>query len=678
MINHATQINETYLTMLMDASPNLIVITNGKTIYSANKALLDFTEFKTLEDFLAHHDCICDFFEPYADNALLTKMDTLSWIEYALMFPNASLAYMRKEGKISAFKVHVGKITINDEPLYTAIFNDVTELEMQKERYLQAIQGSQIGLWDWNLEENTIFFGVRWKEMIGFKDNELPNVFASWQDRVHPEDLPMALAAIDDNVSGRTSFYQCTHRMLHKDGHWVWIDDRGKTFFNQEGKPTRMVGVHNDVSRIKESEAKNHLYALRSTALLKLPELNESQEEATFMQSALEMAEDITHSLVSFIHFVNDGEKTIELVTWSHRTLTHYCHAVHATHYPVKDAGIWANALRERKPFVVNDYPSYADKHGLPEGHAALHRFISIPVMEDGNVVMLCGIGNKACDYDQEDVESVQIIANEIWRLVQRKRNLAKLKLAQELLIAQSRNAAMGEMVSMIAHQWRQPISVIGMCANNMLLDIELENIDTKEFDKQLHDILFQTDHLSSTIDDFRNFFKPNKHKESVSVKSILEDALKLLEKSFENHLITLSLHVNSDTAIMLHKRELLQVFLNILKNAKEALEQHKIEQGIISIFLDEDDESLYVKICDNGGGIAPEIIGRIFEPYFSTKSEKNGTGLGLYMSKTIVEKHLLGELKAYNHDDGACFEIILPKNISEIEETSPEDSPLG
>jgi len=668
MLSYEVDNSQNYLNMLMDASPNLIVITNGTTISSANKALLDFTEFETLEDFLAHHACICDFFEPYAPNALLTKMETLSWIEYALMHPNSSLAYMRKQGKINAYKVHVGKITINDEILYTAIFNDVTELEMQKERYRQAIQGAQIGLLDWNLEDNTIFFGTRWKEMLGYKDDELPNVFASWQERVHPEDLPLALAAIEENVSGRTSFYQCTHRMRHKEGHWVWIDDRGKTFFDKNGKAVRMVGVHNDVSRIKESEAKNQLYALRSNALLKLPELNESQDEATFMQSALEMAEDITHSVVSFIHFINDGEKSIELVTWSHRTLEHYCHAVHETHYPVKDAGIWANALRERKAFMVNDYPSYGSKHGLPEGHAALLRFISVPVIEDGNVVMLCGIGNKTYDYDTEDIQSVQIIANEIWRLVQRKRNLAKLKLAQELLITQSRSAAMGEMVSMIAHQWRQPISVIGMCANNMLLDIELENMDVKEFDKQLHDILFQTEHLSSTIDDFRNFFKPNKRKEYVSIKSILEDALKLLEKSFENHLISLSLHVSSETAIMLHKRELLQVFLNILKNAKEALEHNSGEQGVISIFLEEDEKNVCIKICDNGGGMSPEVMKHLFEPYFSTKNEKNGTGLGLYMSKTIVEKHLLGELKAYNHDDGACFEIILPKQLPEEE----------
>ena len=663
MMDNAMEINEQYLTMLMDASPNLIVITNGEALVLANKALLAFTGFNSLSHFLEHYTCICDFFEPYAPNALLTKMDNLSWIEHSLIHPNENLAYMRKEGKIYTYKLHVGKIVLKDVLLYTAIFNDVTELEMQKERYRQAILGAQIGLWDWNLEDNTIFFGPRWKEMLGFTDDELPNDFASWQDRVHPEDLDMALAAIDDNVTGRTPYYQCTHRMRHKEGHWVWIDDRGKTFFDQKGKPVRMVGVHNDITRIKESEAKNKLYALRSNALLELPKLNETQDEATFMQSALEIAENLTHSLVSFIHFVNDSEKSIELVTWSHRTLQSYCHAVHATHYPTHDAGIWANALRERKAFIVNDYPAFEAKKGLPEGHAPLTRFISMPVIEEGAVVMLCGIGNKAVDYSQEDTDTLQIIANEIWRLVQRKRNLAKLKLAQELLIAQSRSAAMGEMVSMIAHQWRQPISVIGMCANNMILDMELGDIDPKELDKQLHDILFQTEYLSTTIDDFRNFFKPNKHKEWVNIKDILEDAVKLLEKSFENNLIVVRLHVNAHTPIMIHKRELLQVFLNILKNAKEALEQNTPTGRLISIALEEIPEAIVITICDNGGGMNENALKHLFEPYFSTKNEKNGTGLGLYMSKTIVEKHLLGTIKAYNAEKGACFEIHLPKS---------------
>lgn len=662
MIDRRAQNSEHYLNLLMDASPNLIVITNGTKLYAANKTLLTFIGYPSIEAFSKEHEGLCDFFEPYNDDALLKQMGSLTWIEEAIAHPYTHLAYMRKEGVVHAFKVYVQPIQIEENHFYVAIFNDVTELEMQKELYRQAIEGSQIGLWDWDLTNNTLYFAPRWKEMLGYQDHELPNTLETWQERVHPEDLDSAIQAIQDNVDGRTLFYQNTHRLRHKNGHWVWIDDRGKTFFNKNNQAVRMIGVHHDVSRIKESEAKNHLNALRSEALLKLPLLNESLSEPEFMQSALEIAENLTHSSISFIHFVNDDETSIELVTWSRRTLQDYCHAVYDLHYPASSAGIWADALRQRRTVIINDYPNYAFKKGLPDGHAMLERFVSLPIIEEGKVVMLCGIGNKVLDYDDDDIQTLQLVASETWRLVQRRRNLAKIKHTQELLIAQSRNAAMGEMVSMIAHQWRQPISIIAMCANNMLLDMELESIEPKAFEKQLRDILFQTEHLSSTIDDFRNFFKPNRNKELVSVKSVLDDALKLMRKTFENHTITLNLSYETEDKIPLYTRELMQVFLNILKNATEVLEHNPPTHRKIDIALYQEEHTIVVRLCDNAGGIKEEHLGKIFEPYFSTKDEKNGTGLGLYMSKMIVEKHLQGELKAYNYEEGACFEVILPK----------------
>ncbi len=651
-----------HILMLMDASPNFIIITDGHHASAANKTLLDFFDFPTIEAFSKRHQCICTLFEPYAKNALLPQMGDRTWIEEVLASPDAHLAYIKHRDTLYAFKVHAGEIYIDHKRMYSVIFNDVTELEMQKERYAQAIEGAQIGLWDWNLENNTIHFEPRWKEMLGYRDDELLNSFETWQERVHPEDLPSALQAIQDNIEGRTPFYDCTHRLRHKDGHWVWIEDKGKTFFNQDGKAIRMVGVHNDISLLKESEIKIQLHALRSEALMKLPKLNETLDEVSFLQSGLEEIETLTHSPISFVHFINDNEQSIELVTWSKNTLSHYCHALYNTHYPVNDAGIWADALRERRVIVVNDYASHTQKQGLPHGHASLSRFISLPIIEENKVVMLCGIGNKPSIYTDEDIQTLQLFCNEIWRLVQHKRNLAKLKHTQELLIAQSRNAAMGEMVSMIAHQWRQPISVIGMCANNMLLDMELETMNAQEFQKQLRDILFQTEHLSATIDDFRNFFRPDKNKESVRVQSILEDALKLMQKSFDNNLIYVSCSFKSETALMLYSRELMQVFLNIFKNAKEAFDNRYLAECFIHVNLYETKESVIASICDNAGGIQESVIEKIFEPYFSTKNEKNGTGLGLYMSKIIVEKHLLGELRAYNSAEGACFEVILPK----------------
>jgi len=248
--------------------------------------------------------------------------------------------------------------------------------------------------------------------------------------------------------------------------------------------------------------------------------------------------------------------------------------------------------------------------------------------------------------------------------ITKEKHTADELEETKELMIAQSRHAAMGEMISMIAHQWRQPISVIAMDANNVLIDIELDSVENNSLKEDVSDILNQTQHLSKTIDDFRNFFKPHKLKDTVLVSDVFDEALHVIDKSFENNDISFESSYKTDTQIEIFSRELLQVFLNILKNAKEELVQRKEENRKISNRIYENEENIIVEISDNAGGIREDIMAKIFDPYFSTKDAKNGTGLGLYMSKTIVEKHLLGTINARNTQEGALFRITLPKYL--------------
>lgn len=166
-------------------------------------------------------------------------------------------------------------------------------------------------------------------------------------------------------------------------------------------------GVDTDPARRSEIEHLHVLQRQRAEALLSLPNAAESLDEAAFMQYAMTQAENLTGSQIAFIHFVDANEENIELVTWSKRTLESYCHAVYNRHYPVSQAGIWADAVRQHQPVVFNDYPDYAHKRGLPEGHAHLQRLISLPVIEQGKAVMLCGIGNKAENYSDEDVDTL-------------------------------------------------------------------------------------------------------------------------------------------------------------------------------------------------------------------------------------------------------------------------------
>ncbi|MFA6137199.1 MAG: MASE3 domain-containing protein [Sulfurimonas sp.] len=238
-----------------------------------------------------------------------------------------------------------------------------------------------------------------------------------------------------------------------------------------------------------------------------------------------------------------------------------------------------------------------------------------------------------------------------------------ELKQKDEMMIAQSRSAAMGEMISMIAHQWRQPISVISMSANNMLLDLELGNLNDDEVQQEANDILEQTRYLSNTIDDFRDFFKPSKELEEVSIDELLENSLKMMSKSLENSSIVYKTDITPTPKIKVYSRELVQVFINILKNAKEALvENRNEEEREIAISIKESENSIIINICNNGGRIEERILSKIFDPYFSTKDSKSGTGIGLYMSKMIIEKHINGVLSVTNTKDGVCFCIELQK----------------
>ncbi|MCQ8182406.1 EAL domain-containing protein [Methylomonas sp. SURF-1] len=205
------------------------------------------------------------------------------------------------------------------------------------------------------------------------------------------------------------------------DGRQRWIAVQSSPQLQADGSVI-WDGVAIDVTQRMENEQRLILLAQRAQGLLQLPKASEELSETDFMQRGMELAEDLTGSKIAFVHFVHDDEEIIELVTWSRRTLKHYCHVAYDKHYPVSQAGIWADAVKKRQPVIFNDYPNYPNKHGLPEGHSELLRLISVPVIENGKVVMLAGVGNKPVDYTDLDVETVQLISNDIWRIVQRKR----------------------------------------------------------------------------------------------------------------------------------------------------------------------------------------------------------------------------------------------------------------
>jgi len=432
-------------------------------------------------------------------------------------------------------RVYYVRKPFKTDELYALVHSNLREWnEIVQEKNLQkglSIDVTQDGLWNWNPKNNDIYFSPRWKEMLGYKDDELKNDFSEWLSRIHPDDKEQVEKDVQIHLSGKSEFYVNEHRLRCKDGSYKWILARGKALFNENNEAYKMSGFHTDITQRKKLE--EQLFGLSESLSKKLN------------------------------HEISKQAK----------------------------------------------------------------------------------LSNTNSELEKQLQEEIQLRREK-----------------EDMLLQQTRQAAMGEMISMIAHQWRQPLTVIGMIADNISLDVMFETLDTQKLQSSLKDISDQTKYLSQTIDDFRQFFVPNKEKDTIFLHDCVEGALNIIEKNLISHNIEVIKNYEDLTKIDLYKNELIQVFINFLKNAQDAFEEKHIKNAKIELTIKEYDTSVECSIEDNAGGIPLEIQKNIFDPYFTTKNKKNGTGLGLYMSKSIIEDHSSGTIKVSNTDDGVIFTLSFPK----------------
>lgn len=289
----------------------------------------------------------------------------------------------------------------------------------------------------------------------------------------------------------------------------------------------------------------------------------------------------------------------------------------------------------------------------------------------------LMGVFRKAVENELEILEQhhlqKELLKNEVYRqtkqintqntkLIELNENLEervkdeveKNKKQQVIMFNQSRLAQIGQIISMLAHQWRQPLATISMDANNILLDIALDTLDEKNLKNTHENIVNTSQDLSNTINNFRNFYASNENTVTEKIDDTISKALNIIKQSLIDYNIEIIEEYSSIEEIELYDKEIMQVILNILKNSQDNFKVKDTKKPYIKIST----KNNTISICDNGGGISEDVIDEIFDPYFSTKDEKNATGLGLYMVKMIIEEHHNGKVVAKNTDEGVCFTI--------------------
>lgn len=256
----------------------------------------------------------------------------------------------------------------------------------------------------------------------------------------------------------------------------------------------------------------------------------------------------------------------------------------------------------------------------------------------------------------QELLEFNKTLENKIHKEVQ------KSKEQEQLLIQKSKFIALGEMISNIAHQWRQPLSELSAIMMTLKFKYNLGKLDDTSMEQKSKEAENILEYMSKTIDDFREFFMPKKEQKEFFVKEAIGSAINIIGSSVQDKKIIIEKHIAQDNKIYGHKNEFEQVLLNIITNAKNMLLSEKVNHPTIKIEFLSDESYNYLSITDNAGGIKTKPIDKIFEPYFTTKEDSGGTGIGLYMSKLIIEKSMGGILIVKNEENGASFTIRLKK----------------
>ncbi|MBL8487893.1 MAG: PAS domain S-box protein [Rhodocyclaceae bacterium] len=396
--------------------------------------------------------------------------------------------------------------------------------------------------------------------------------------------------------------------------------------------------------RTAELEAANRRLRLSDTRLQAMFAMSQQAadlDESQILQLGIDEAVRLTESEIGYLHFVNDDQETLHLVTWSAGTLK-YCNAAHDEHYPISLAGIWADTARSRRPAIHNDYLALPERQGYPEGHAHLVRHLGVPVVEGDRVRMLVGVGNKATDYDDSDLHQLQLIADDLWRIVIRRRAEVALAAAKEA--AEEASRAKSTFLANMSHEIRTPMNAIIGLAHLAQRSAE----DPGQRDR-LRKVSDAARHLLQVINDILDISKIEAGKLTLeetdfAPATVVERTVTLLEDRAREKGLGLASEIDPalPAALRGDAMRLGQILLNFGSNAVKFTERGDVVFAVRQVTRQEAAVTVRFAVRDSGPGIDEETRQRLFQPFeqadSSTTRHFGGTGLGLAISRRLAD----------------------------------------
>lgn len=378
----------------------------------------------------------------------------------------------------------------------------------------------------------------------------------------------------------------------------------------------------------------------------------------------------MTESECGYLHFVDDDEINISLNLWSQETLK-ICAAQKISHYPLENAGVWADCLRLRKSVVHNDYPNHSEKKGYPEGHFPIKRHMSVPIFVDDKIVAIVGVGNKSEIYEEADTRQVLLFFASTWDIIKQKRLEAEKKKVEARLVQAHKMEAIGTLAGGIAHDFNNILGVI-------LGYTELAKEDAplgSRFASGLDQVLIAGNRAKDLVKQILAFSRQTEMERfPLQLQPIIKEAVKMLRASIPT---TIDIQENIDLScglVLADPTQIHQILMNLCANANHAMEK---SGGILKIELRRTDvgndvlganvplkpgQYIELVVSDTGVGIGLDIIQKVFDPYFTTKELGKGTGMGLAIVHGIITEYGGAVTVESELQHGTTFHVYFPK----------------
>jgi PAS domain S-box-containing protein len=514
-----------------------------------------------------------------------------------------------------------------------SVGNDITErkhaeeaLRKSGERLSKAQKMAHVGNWEWDLVTNELYWSEEVYHIYGVDPAHYTPTFETVGKAMHPGDLKTFLQAVHEAIYDRKPF-DMHYRLIRPDGAVITVHTIGEVTYDPEGKPLVKSGTVQDVTARKKDE----------DALLLFRNLLDRSNDAIFVNDP------------ETGRFLNVNEKACSSLGYDRERLLGLTTLDIEARFSNRAA--WDDHVSEVK----------RKGHLILEGQNKRRDGTLFPV--EVNVTYLTSGGQDYMVAVSRDITERKKLLEQLEHLNRRLaerawEEITKNRTKEQLLQLQSRQAAMGEMIDNIAHQWRQPLNNLGLVLQGIEKKFTSGSLTCKRMQEQAKTGMSLIRYMSQTINDFTNFFRHDKAMVNFRVKDVVTTALSFMETSLKRNAIAVMVDIADEVTIKGYRNEYTQVLVNILNNARDVFVERAIENPAITLRAFRENGWSILTIADNGGGISSELLGKIFTPYFTTKQHNRGTGIGLYMAKTIIENNVNGKLTVRNKQEGAEFRI--------------------